>query len=112
MKIINKNPSLILLLLIVFAGCKKNEIPDIPEQEAFFSYLADNFTVTFTNKSRLQGSYNWNFGDGTASAEENPVHVFPGKGRYVVTLKVNANGKEAEATTIMLLDKTSPHTDG
>jgi hypothetical protein len=99
---------LILFLLVILNGCKKNEIPDIPEQEAFFSYLADNFTVTFTNKSKLTGTLNWDFGDGGTSTEENPVHLFPGKGRYVVTLTVNAGGKLAEATTIMLLDKTSP----
>ncbi len=33
-------------------------------------------------------TYAWDFGDGTSSAERNPVHEFPGPGDYPVSLRV------------------------
>lgn len=34
----------------------------------------------------------WNFGDGHASTERNPVHSYTGTGRYEVTLNSWCNG--------------------
>ena len=93
---------------ILVAGCAKSlDYPDIPEQEAFFSYDAESYMVNFTNESKVKGTYNWNFGDGTTSAEENPTHDFGKKGKYLVTLTVTGNGSTVEASTVMLLDKTT-----
>ena len=52
-------------------------------------------SVSFTNTSSGTGvlSFNWNFGDGNTSTDENPVHVYTAFGRYNVQLIVtNTNG--------------------
>lgn len=49
-----------------------------------------NTPVTFTDQSSTPGgiiwSWLWNFGDGTMSFSQNPVHQFPGPGTYNVSL--------------------------
>lgn len=108
MKTIFKYSLMCILLASIALGCsKKAEIADIPEQQAFFSYQADSYVVTFTNESKVTGTNHWDFGDGTTSEEANPVHNFGAKGKYVVTLTVSNGGNTVEATTVMLLDKTS-----
>lgn len=93
---------------ILVAGCAKSlDYADVPEQESFFSYEAESYVVNFTNESKVIGTYNWNFGDGTTSAEENPTHDFGKKGKYLVTLTVTGSGSTVEASTVMLLDKTT-----
>lgn len=55
---------------------------------ADFTYTLDGVTATFVNNSS-DGTYVWNFGDGTAtSTEENPVHEFCDEGTYNVCLEV------------------------
>lgn len=45
-----------------------------------------NKDVTFTTTGGGSVSWLWNFGDGSTSTEQNPVHVFDELGDYVVTL--------------------------
>jgi hypothetical protein len=48
-----------------------------------------NGTVTFNNTSTGNPtSWNWNFGDGQTSTQQNPTHVFTNSGTYGVTLIV------------------------
>jgi PKD repeat protein len=103
----NRSIFLILLTFIAFGCAQSLNYPDIPEQNAFFSYSADSYVVSFTNESKMSGTYTWDFGDGTSSTEENPVHNFGVKGKYLVTLNVTSGGATYEAATVMLLDKTS-----
>jgi PKD repeat protein len=42
--------------------------------------------VTFTNNSTNADSYEWNFGDGSTSALENPTHTYNVVGVYTVSL--------------------------
>lgn len=45
--------------------------------------------VTFMDESRGSvTSWHWDFGDGTSSAEQNPVHQFKEPGKYIVILDV------------------------
>ncbi len=51
--------------------------------------LNDNQAVQFTNTSTGNvASYDWNFGDGTGSAQENPSHTFTEVGIYIVSLTI------------------------
>lgn len=45
--------------------------------------------VQFTNTGSANGSYLWNFGDGTSSTQQNPNHVYSSLGEYDVTLIVS-----------------------
>ncbi len=53
--------------------------------------------VQFTDlSSGSPAVWNWTFGDGSVSHEQNPVHVFTGIGRYTVTLEVkNSQGQDS-----------------
>lgn len=56
---------------------------------SLFSYGATFETVSFVNQSTVSNAhYWWNFGDGTGSYYENPVHTYPETGKYLVTLFV------------------------
>jgi PKD repeat protein len=47
------------------------------------------FIVQFTDLSKGNPtSWNWEFGDGTSSSEQNPRHVYPNEGAYDVRLTV------------------------
>ena len=105
--IINKYIWLVLVAIIAVSCAKTLNYTDIPEQQAFFSYKADSYVVTFTDESKMKGTYNWSFGDGSTSSDQNPVHNFGKKGKYLVTLTVTSGSNTYEASTVMLLDKTS-----
>ena len=54
--------------------------------------------VSFTDKSTEKPtSWKWNFGDGTYSTKQNPVHKYTKAGKYTVSLSVkNADGSDEE----------------
>jgi len=56
-------------------------------------------SVTFTDSSTgSPTAWNWNFGDGTSSAVQNPVHTYSTAGSYSVTLEVS-NSAGSNTTT-------------
>jgi PKD repeat protein len=56
-------------------------------------------TVAFTDQSTgSPTSWNWNFGDGGASTQQNPSHTFTAAGDYTVTLTVTGACGTASAT--------------
>lgn len=55
---------------------------------ADFTSANNNGTVSFSNKSQYGQSYEWTFGDGAGSNEENPQHTYQDEGPFVVTLTV------------------------
>lgn len=62
------------------------------ECEADWDYDDDGLTVNFTNDSESDAgdivSYNWNFGDGAVSTDEDPVHEYAVSGEYEVCLSI------------------------
>lgn len=51
------------------------------------------FIINFTNQSLNAAAYEWDFGDSTKSAGQNPSHTYTGSGKFTVRLIVtNANG--------------------
>jgi PKD repeat protein len=58
--------------------------------------------VTFRNRSVGEFSgWSWTFGDGEASSEKEPAHVFAQPGDYPVTLRALRGGAVAETTTLV-----------
>ncbi|MEZ4919667.1 MAG: PKD domain-containing protein [Saprospiraceae bacterium] len=57
-----------------------------PLPVANFSYTVTGLTLSFTNLSTDAFSYIWDFGDGNASFDANPIHAYDEAGMYVVTL--------------------------
>lgn len=59
----------------------------IADQTDFCDAPAD---VQFTNNSTNAQSYLWDFGDGTTSTDENPLHTYSDLGAYTVILTADA----------------------
>ncbi len=61
-----------------------------------FDYNFNHLTVSFENNENENAEYHWDFGDGTTSNEENPVHTYDDPGDYTVILTVSNMCFEAE----------------
>ena len=60
--------------------------------------------VQFTDSSPGATSWNWDFGDGTTSSNQNPLHLYTNAGTYRVTLTVKIGDTVESATkTIRLI---------
>ncbi|MBL4765846.1 MAG: S8 family serine peptidase [Colwellia sp.] len=79
-------------------------LPSAPDVS--FAYEAELLTATFTDNSTDRNddivSWDWNFGDGEISTEQNPVHAFAATGNYEVTLTVtDAEGLNSSETMVL-----------
>ena len=64
-------------------------------------------TVQFTDRSINATRWNWNFGDGINSTQQNPVHTYSEAGNYNVNLTVsNANSTDSKLATISVHAET------
>ena len=85
------------------------ECVTLPPPEASFTGNPDKLSVAFANTSEVfdpecnPALYYWDFGDGTTSAEENPTHIFPDYGEYMVCLTVEDVGGIKDDTCKMVL---------
>jgi PKD repeat protein len=52
----------------------------------------DTRTIVFTDLSSSVTSWNWDFGDGNTSIEQNPTHTYSTPGTYIVSLTSEGNG--------------------
>ena len=72
------------------------------EPNAAFDFTRVGTTLTFENLSTDAATYSWNFGDGTTSAVENPIHTFTDEGNYFVTLSAfNGCGEDTVTTSVI-----------
>jgi len=82
--------------------------PVLPEAD-FSSNVTQGYaslTVQFTDLSKNAAQWNWDFGDGTYSTEQNPMHTYSAAGTYTVNLMIsNANGTDSKFATITVLRK-------
>ncbi|EFE66178.1 secreted glycosyl hydrolase [Streptomyces viridosporus ATCC 14672] len=71
-------------------------------------------TVTFSSagSSDADGdslTYAWDFGDGSASTQANPSHVYRTNGQYTATLKVtDSTGRSGTASVLVTVGNTAP----
>jgi large repetitive protein len=78
-----------------------------------FTYCSpDNVPFTSLSQSGLNSivGYFWDFGDGTTSTQQNPVHSFPGPGTYNVSLTITDQSLCTHTTTHQVTI-TSPPTN-
>jgi PKD repeat protein len=65
--------------------------------EADRTYGNNPLTVRFTDKtSGTPTSWSWDFGDGTTSTEQNPIHTYTKNGRYTVSLTTDGDDKNKQ----------------
>jgi len=74
-------------LMLVWVGCDKDDDDD--QVLAKFSWELTQVPgeVNFTNESSNAQTYEWDFGDGAASTQKDPIHTYDQNGTYVVSLK-------------------------
>lgn len=73
-------------------SCKTDRVPvNVTVSSADFEYSQDSLVkeVTFTDLSQGATTWLWSFGDGLTSTQQNPVHLYPGIGEFIVSLTVN-----------------------
>lgn len=91
----------VLIISIVMVSCDKGEAP----VAGFSADVTDVFTgavVTFTDLStNAPTSWAWNFGDQTASTDQNPTHIYTEAGVYTVSM---TSSNETGSNTVTKAD--------
>src|SRR4030042_377079 len=85
------------IIMVIFSACKK----DLPT--ASFSHSSDSYeegdTINFASTSSNADNFQWDFGDGSTSTDENPWHIFNSTGSFEVSLKVTNDDGSDETTS-------------
>ncbi|PKR79422.1 hypothetical protein CW751_15210, partial [Brumimicrobium salinarum] len=71
----------------------------LPQVDFSPSDVCLSATTTFTNESNISNaftnnsltSWDWDFGDGNSSNQENPTHTYANSGDYITNLSVTSN---------------------
>jgi PKD repeat protein len=78
----------------------------------FSSNLTESYApliIQFTDLSENATEWNWDFGDGNNSREQDPAHIFSVTGNYSVNLTVsNGNDTDSKLATITVLQPILP----
>jgi PKD repeat protein len=82
--------------------------PTLVAVNANFDVSTDGFTATFTNKSSGATTFAWDFGDGSISTDENPVHTYAADGTYTVTLTASDGADSDGVSKDVLIDTANP----
>jgi len=98
---------LYILIVITLIGCN----PDIfnLKTKAYFDYspskdIKTTDTIKFSNCSENSNYYYWNFGDGTTSIENSPLHIYKSSGSYNVKLIASNESKSDSTSKIINID--------
>lgn len=94
--LIFRNLLLIMLTAFYLSSCNEEETkPVFPISATIFHSVKDK-QVAFTALTHSAVSWQWDFGDGKTSTEQNPVHVYEKGGYYKATLvATDASGNNA-----------------
>lgn len=96
------------------AGAVGNGEPVLSAPKASFAFNCDLLECAFTDQSSdSDGSvvaWSWDFGDGNASLDQNPAHVFAENGNYDVELTVTDNDglQKTVVKTVSVNDGVEP----
>jgi hypothetical protein len=83
-------------IVLSLASCDYEMGNSVPIKADFEIEISGHYpsgnSITLTNKSEGADSFEWDLGDGNASSEESPKHVFASGGTYSITLTAYRNG--------------------
>jgi hypothetical protein len=91
---------------LLFQSCKK-ESTDPPKASIFYSIV--NKQVAFTALTKRVVKWDWDFGDGKTSSDQNPVHIYDGGGYYTVTMKVTGEDGSTIESTVTIAVAVTPY---
>lgn len=94
----SKKPKFLFLLLFALLSFQQGNA-----QHCFpgFHFTVNGNTVDFVDQSSADGNitgYEWDFGDGNTSTEQNPTHTYTAPGTYNVCLTITAHNPNCTAT--------------
>ncbi len=98
----------IVLMNLFLSSCSSDDLsePTFPLSATIFHSI-DGKKVAFQGLTHSAVSWNWDFGDGTTSTEQNPVHVYENGGYYVAVLTAtDSNGNTVETEIKMAIAVT------
>jgi hypothetical protein len=72
-----------------------------------FTYEADGKTISFTSTATGADEYEWSFGDGNTSSEQNPTHTYTENGTYTVSLTVKQGSSTLTETDEVVVSKNA-----
>ncbi len=72
------------------------------------SPLTVSFSVSAYDPENEPLTYSWDFGDGTSSSEQNPIHTYLSNGRYQARLTVSDGSSQALSDPIVISVGTPP----
>lgn len=94
-----------LTMLDSMAGCVSVFCLDVwaggnqGDCQAMFAWLPQELTVSFSDLStRNPNSWFWDFGDGTSSVEQNPVHSWSAPGTFQICLTISNDSTQCQDT--------------
>jgi PKD repeat protein len=95
------------VIALFISSCTKDTTTSKTTMDFSYEYV-DSFKyahckVTFTITNPKSASYEWDFGDGQSSVEQNPVHVFEEPGTYTVKL-TNTKAKSSVEKSVKVYD--------
>jgi len=98
--------SIILAVLVLAAAC--NREPQATFNYSPYSDITTADSIKFENTSIDAHAVRWDFGDGTYSIEQNPVHHYDTMGTYQVTLTAYGKGdfKISEYSVVIDVEQT------
>ncbi|MGZ3859645.1 MAG: PKD domain-containing protein [Flavisolibacter sp.] len=110
----------VTLTITTSTGC--TEVFTLPQAVRVGTVPLVNFTVTppvacayqqvqFTNGTNISDAWSWDFGDGTHSNLENPLHAYVDTGYFNVTLIATNNGCDAKLTLPRVVRSKPPVAD-
>ena len=85
-----RSPGSYSLAIRTACGAKtiSTQVVDFPETVADFTMFRSYLTAAPKNTSTgAIKSYLWDFGDGSTSSEQNPVHLYESTGTFIITLR-------------------------
>lgn len=106
-----------LLFILIIFGTVVFMLPSCTEEESrsTFPLSAEIFhsiagkQVAFTALTHSADSWEWDFGDGNTSNEQNPVHVYETGGYYVATLTAKSNTGSTVTKEVKLAVELTPY---
>lgn len=78
---------------LIFTSCQKEPMACFTPSK---TTAAVNESISFNSSCTMDGHhYEWEFGDGSMSTEENPTHAYANAGTYTVKcMAMSKNGKK------------------
>jgi len=104
-------PALVFMVMMTFilSSCSKEKGREIfPLSAEVFTSIVDK-QVAFTPLTHSAVSWSWDFGDGTTSTEQNPVHIYKVGGYYVATLTAKDAAGATAVKSVALAIALTPY---